>query len=130
MISKSTFSKICFFTTIALALIGLIGVIPVSYKTFTAVKMCPMIGVIPACYIVTVGYFLVFLSCLLKKNILFYIGWSPVFLLATIGSVSEIFGKDVCPKTATGIPMCYFSLFFATIVALTFYGWKKTSKNL
>ncbi len=122
-------NKLYFSATIILSLIALVAVIPVSYDTLTTDEKCPMMGVVPACYVVMIGYFLIALSCVFRKYLLFYIGWIPVFLLAAIGSVAEVFGVDVCPKTEGGIPMCYFSLGFALLIAATFYGWKKTNHS-
>lgn len=124
--SQSFQNKFYFFITIFLSVVGLVGVIPISYDTFLGIKPCPFVGPIPACYIVTVGYSLMFFSCLTKKNKLFFIGWAPVFFLAAIGSALEILGQDICPKTDTGIPMCFFSLGFAVSIGLAFYGWRKS----
>ena len=49
-----------------------------------------------------------------------------VFLLAAIGSTAEVFGIDVCPKSESNTPMCYYSLAFSLIIFGTFYGWMKT----
>jgi len=52
-------------------------------------EICPMIGPVPACIIVFMGYFMVFVAALMiDKNWsrrVFYMGWTPVFLLALMG---------------------------------------------
>jgi len=85
-----------------------------------------MAFVIPACYLVTIGYALMALSCLLRKSGLFRVGWIPVALLAAVGSLAEVFGNEVCPRSESGTPLCYYSLAFALLIATTFYGWRKT----
>ena len=115
--------------TILLAAFGLFGVIPVSIDTLTNTKACPMVLVVPACYVVTAGYFLMLLSCILSRNVLFYTGWLPVFLLAASGSVSELLGHAVCPRNSANIPLCYFSLILALMIAISFIGWKKFRAN-
>jgi len=122
-------NKFAYFTTIALSGIALWAVIPISYNTYKGVNPCPNVSIVPACHIVTVGYLLMALSCLLKKKTLFYIGWSPVFLLAAIGSISEVAGIDVCPKSASNTPMCYYSLGFSLVIAASFYAWTKTRRS-
>ena len=79
-----------------------------------------MLGPIPACIIVFLGYLCVVLAALfIKKPFtkrLFYIGWTPVFLLALMGVLIEvgvmmgIIKDHICPIGAYGIPQCFFSL--------------------
>jgi len=105
------------------ALFGLTGVLPIVYETYTETSACPDFLGIPACYFVAIGYFWVlisiFFSSLMRKS-LFLMGWGTVFVLATSGSIAEVFGKNMCPKTAIGIPKCYFS-FLLTIVIFVLY---------
>lgn len=81
--------------------------------------VCPMLGPVPACIIVFLGYFLILLSAIfLSKRIskpFFYIGWTPVFLLAAIGVTLELIKGQTCPPGAFGIPQCFFSLAMALI---------------
>ncbi|MGK0238148.1 MAG: hypothetical protein ACI92G_001612 [Candidatus Pelagisphaera sp.] len=125
MTQRNYLNIVFLFATFALAAFALWTVIPLSYTTFKGVNECPSIAGIPACYIVTIGYLAVAFSCLLKRKLLFFIGWSPVFLLATIGSTAELFGFDICPRSETNTPMCYYSLAFSLLIFGTFYGWAK-----
>lgn len=93
-------------------------------------EVCPMLGPIPACIFVFLGYFCVVLAAIfitkpfVKR--LFYIGWTPVFLLALIGVTAEIalmlgLVKDhTCPPGPIGIPQCFFSLAIALICLASF----------
>ncbi len=52
----------------------------------------------------------------------FWIGWLPVFLLASVGGLAEILSDSaVCPQTAGGIPKCFVS--FAVAALLGVLGW-------
>ena len=110
---------------LALLSIGLYGALSVSYLTIMDIAACPSILNIPACYVVTAGYFLMLTATFLyQKNIaktLFIIGWTPVLLLALIGSLLEVIYGDICPKSSIGIPLCYVSLSFAMLVALLYW---------
>ena len=105
-----------------LAAIGLAGVLPVSLAELSSGAACPHLGPIPACHVVAIAYSAVLLSVLhprLWHPSLFLSGWLPIFLLAAMGSVSELLGLDVCPKTASGgIPKCFFSLGLAVALIL------------
>lgn len=82
-------------------------------------EVCPVLGPVPACIIVFLGYLLVALSAIfLKHGIskkLFYIGWTPVFLLALMGVTLELTKGHICPPGALGIPQCFFSLAMALL---------------
>jgi len=82
-------------------------------------EICPMLGPIPACFIVFLGYLSVVLAALfVKKSFaerLFYIGWTPVFLLALMGVILELTKGHICPPGAYGIPQCFFSLTMALV---------------
>lgn len=101
------------------ALIGLVGVIPVSYSQAVGSSMCPHLGPLPICHVVTLAYLTMFISVLNIKfwrPPVFLMAWMPVFGLALAGTSLELVGYDVCPKTAGGWPKCYFSLLLACAV--------------
>lgn len=110
---------------LALLSIGLYGALSVSYLTVTGIAPCPAVASIPACYVVTVGYFLMFIATLLNHKTIakwfFILGWVPVVLLALVGSSLELAQGDICPKSSIGIPLCYVSLSFATVVAVLYW---------
>jgi len=114
----------------ALSLLALWSVIPVSYATWQSVNPCPNVGPLPACYLVTLGYLFILISSFTKQKVLFYTGWLPVFALASFGSGLEFFKSNICPKTGSGIPMCYLSLALALICLALFtsFSLKRKSK--
>ncbi len=115
---------------LGLLIVSLYGAISVSYLTVTGIAPCPEVVNIPACFIVTLGYFLMFIATLFnnKKNVkwLFISGWIPVFLLALVGSALELSQGDICPKSSMGIALCYVSLSFAITVGTLYWLLNKT----
>ena len=118
--------------------IGLYGALSVSYLTVTGIVPCPSVAKLPACFIVTIGYFLMLVATLFSVKLnnklnakwLFIIGWSPVVLLALVGSLLELSQGDICPKSSMGIALCYVSLSFAIMVAALFWLLNKMSPSI
>lgn len=106
-----------------LALVGLVGVVPVSLAELVVGGACPHLGPLPACHLVTVAYGVVLISVLrprLWTPALFAAGWAPIFLLAAAGSGLELLGHGTCPKTEGGMPKCFFSLGLAVALFVPF----------
>lgn len=103
-----------------LAGFGTLAGLKLSIEHMQHGEICPVLGPIPACIIVFIGYLCVVLAAVfLEKTFvkrLFYIGWTPVFLLALMGVMVEVgvmlglFKDHICPIGAYGIPQCFFSL--------------------
>ena len=76
-------------------------------------NICPKILNIPACYIV-LGFFAgALISHLYPSKIstrFYFIFIGSVCIIAVTGTLGEIFGFASCPKTHSGIPMCFISL--------------------
>jgi len=109
---------------------GLYGGISVSYLTVTGIAPCPSVINIPACYLVSIGYLLMLMAALFDRKTyskwLFIVGWTPVILLAVIGSTLELSQGGICPRSEMGTPLCYISLSFAVFVAFLY--WLKVTK--
>ena len=93
-----------------------------SFDDWMKKKKCPKILGIPACNIVFVSFLMAFichfLNTLITNQVYFlFIGISG--LIALVGSITELTGKTICPKTESGTPMCYFSLAFSIVLAIT-----------
>lgn len=120
---KNTPSFILRVLIAGLAIIGLIGVFPVSYAELTNGGSCPHLGPIPACHIVSIAYSVIFAISVYPKlwsSKIFIIPWLVIFSLALIGTSLEVLGMEACPKTAGGIPKCYFSLALAISLFVPF----------
>lgn len=106
-----------------LALIGLIGVVPISLAEVIDANPCPRLGFVPACHLVAAAYGLLVLTALnnrLLRPWIFMIGWVPIFLFAAYGSSLELMGHNTCPQTDGGIPKCYLSLALALALGAAF----------
>jgi len=106
---------------IVVILVGLSGTIPLVQKDFTLGDICPKILGIPACYII--------LTCLIfaavshanffkDKHRLYFVGVLTALSIAAFGTIGNMLGYLECPKSDSGIPMCYmsFALFFSLLV--------------
>lgn len=106
-----------------LAIVGLAGVLPVSLAELSTGGACPHLGPVPACHLVSLAYAAA-LGCVLHRSLwnpwVFAIAWFPIFALAATGSGLELMGHETCPKTAGGIPKCYFSLGLAAALITPF----------
>lgn len=111
-----------------LSIFGVVEAFNISHLHFSTEESCPTVAVLPACYVVLICYSAMSLAWLGKLtpkisllrrygNHLFWIGFSPAFLLALIGSTGEIFGFVDCPETPGGLPKCFVSLGFVLVLA-------------
>ena len=115
---------------IALSGLGTLAGARLTFEHLPHGGVCPMLGPVPACIIVFLGYLLILLSAIfLTKSAskkLFYVGWTPVFLLALMGVIAEIgvmlgLREDhICPPGALGIPQCFFSFAMVLICLVLF----------
>lgn len=105
--------------------VGLYGASSVSYTTITGTSPCPNVMGVPACFIVLAGYTFMFIATLIhspyKGRWLFLSGWVPVFVLAFVGTLFEISNGNTCPKSESGLALCYVSLTFAVIVGVLYF---------
>lgn len=118
----------------AVASVGLVGVSLISYGQFSGDSNCPQLGPLPICYVILACYAAVLISAFVaesKRAWLFWPGWIGVFVAAAFGSSMELAGQVTCPRSASGIPTCYFSLLMATaIVALYLWANRNVEKDL
>ena len=105
--------------------LGFYGALSVSYTTVTGTSPCPNVFAVPACFVVLFGYSMMLLATFwqkhLKSKIIFLIGWLPVFLLAFFGSILEMSNGSTCPKSNSGLALCYVSLSLALVVAILYF---------
>ena len=86
---------------------------------------CPSIGPVPACYLVFASFLLALIGNLGRFTSIFNIGLGFPTLLATYASIGEFIGFVECPRTASGIPMCYISL----LLCATCWGFRISSRQ-
>ena len=107
-----------YYIIIVILLFVIYGSFTLSLKDFRQKNVCPKIIGIPACYLV----FILFVGALIVHVLDFeipylYYGFLAVpFLLAFTGTLTELSGKVICPRTPNGTPMCFISLVFCTVL--------------
>ena len=123
--------KLIPFAGLILSALGIYEAFKISHLHFTTTEFCPTLAILPACYIVLISYTLMTLGWVgvltskisflnRHKKWLFWVGFTPAFLLAVTGTAGEIFGFVECPKTANNFPKCFISLAFVFMIAV---GW-------
>lgn len=129
MIALSWMIRIAIF---GLAAFVIYNLAPVVMAELQSGDGCPKLGPVPACYLVSAAYAAIGISALLdprRLTWLFLTGWLPVFLLAATGTTLELFGRTTCPATATGTPMCYYSLAAALLLLPAFFFARSVSRT-
>tara|TARA_R110002096_G_scaffold126328_15_gene273008 strand:- start:610 stop:1017 length:408 start_codon:yes stop_codon:yes gene_type:complete len=110
----SKFRPILFFGLLGVLVVATSAAFRLSLKEFNTAGSCPILGPVPACYLVLAGFAAALVGHLAGKyqwgRILFLLGLGFPTLLAIIASIGESAGFIECPKTSTGVPMCYLSL--------------------
>jgi len=112
------------FSVIILGAVGFLGVTQISYVHAIGQESCPILGSIPACYLIFIGYAMVIASMLPKisrARMIFLIGWTPVIVLALMGTVGELTQTMSCPHTEAGTPKCYFSAAYSAVIGVLAY---------
>ena len=112
--------------------IGIFGAGNLVYTEFMQSNVCPKLLGIPACYIILACFIIPFIVHVFKLNHAVYFGVTGLaFVIALIASIMEITGLGECPKTASGTPMCYYSLLiFTSLIVLKILVIKNVGKNL
>lgn len=112
-------NKVLFYATILVLLIAIYGAINLSITDFQKKNVCPKILNIPACYIVLFFFIMVLVSHLVSPSSVWYFAMLAVPLfLALSGSLTEMSGKVICPRTPGGTPMCFISLGICSLLLI------------
>ena len=116
-----------------LIIAGLWGALRVSYTTITGAAKCPDLMNIPICYLVAIGYLSMLAAQVVSpgklKNRLFYPAWALVFIIAASGAGLEITTGNTCPRSNSGVPLCYFS-FILCVAIFIFYIFTSNTRRL
>jgi len=127
--NKRSFSRIAL---IILAGLGTFAGAQLSLTHMTQGEICPMLAFIPACIIVFLGYALILWAAVFggkRSKLVFYIGWTPVTLLASLGVILELTKGGTCPPGAMGVPQCFYSLAMAILCLLLFLAMQSFAKD-
>jgi len=118
------------FSLIILSAIGVWGVGRISLAHWLGESSCPTLVGLPICYVILMGYGLVFLSMFVKEKkqaLFFLIGWIPVTAFAFMGVIGELTETVSCPASDSGIPKCYFSALLSVVIGMLY--WKLRQKT-
>ncbi len=119
---SQTSYKIVYFVILMILLFSIYGSLTLSITDFNDKNVCPKFVGVPACYLVLISFVLVALVHLLKgtfkRALCYYVFLAFPLLLALSGTISELSGRVVCPRTPSGTPMCYISLGLCTALVL------------
>jgi len=110
-------------TSIAL-LVAIYGSLQLSRHDYKKKDICPKLMGIPACYIVFLFFLAGGVSHVINSAIAtqaFYILIGVPAVIALIGSIAELSGRKICPRTKGGTPMCYISLGMCLFILITKY---------
>jgi len=112
--------------------LGIVGAGELVWKEITIHNVCPKIIGIPTCYIVLLLFIIPFTSHVLKMgNRLFFILIGIGFIIALSASIMQFNEVLDCPKSFSGIALCYFSLIiFSCLLILKKIILDYESKNL
>lgn len=114
------------------------GIVPISLAQLRTGHACPLLGPIPACHVVTLSYAAMAAGVSVlwsKARWLFFAGAAPVILLALTGTTLELTRQPTCPRSDSGWPLCYTSLFVGSgllaifILAIRFEQTEKAPTN-
>lgn len=100
-------------------LIAIYGAFRVSRRDWIEKDVCPKLMRVPACYVVLVFFLIalvlhvMLLASVAGVSALWVAGaiLVPSFL-ALAGTLLELAGHKICPRSSNGIPMCFVSLGF------------------
>lgn len=113
-----------YYIIILVLLFVIYGSFSLSRVDYKKKNVCPKILGIPACYLVFISFVGALATQLLQpaNANLFYGLMALPFLLALVGTLTELSGRKICPRTSGGTPMCMISLGFCTVLlALKFF---------
>lgn len=100
-------------------LIGIIGSGLLVYDELTIENVCPKLLGVPACYLILVCFIVPFVVHFIKgKSVIYYLFSGVAFTIALFASILQFFGFADCPKTSSGMPMCYYSLLLFTSIII------------
>lgn len=113
-------TKILFWIITLLLIAGIFGTGELVLTEIKTGDGCPKLGPIPACFFIFICFIIPFFLHVLKKwHVVYFVFTGLAALIAFFASIMQITGNAECPKTDSGIPMCYLSLLiFTTLIIL------------
>ncbi|MEL0650839.1 hypothetical protein V6246_05355 [Algibacter sp. TI.3.09] len=115
--------RITYYVILGILIIGVYGAGGLVVEEFKTGEGCPKIMGIPMCLVILFCFLVPLIVHLLKKkNVLYFLFTGLAGSIALIASIMQFLGYAECPKTASGTPMCYYSLLlFSSLIVLKIY---------
>lgn len=112
--------NILFYTILVILIMGLYGAGGLVIEEFKTGEGCPKVMHVPMCIVILICFIVSFISHVLKKHTpLYFVFTGLAGCIALIASIMQFTQLTQCPKTASGTPMCYFSLLiFSSLILL------------
>jgi lipopolysaccharide export LptBFGC system permease protein LptF len=91
-----------------------------AFHEFLQEGTCPKLEFLPACYLIFGCLVIPFISHIINKGkVIYYLFTGIALTIATYATIGQLLNFVQCPKTESGIPMCYISfIIFASLVLL------------
>jgi len=124
-------NKITYYSILVILIIGLFGAGGLVVEEFKTGEGCPKIMQIPMCLVILICFIVPLVAHLLKKwNVLYFLFTGLAGSIALVASIMQFTGNAECPKTASGTPMCYYSLLlFSSLIILKIYHFKSNNQK-
>nr|WP_321246129.1 hypothetical protein [uncultured Psychroserpens sp.] len=112
--------KILKYSIFIILIIGLLGAGGLVIEELKTGEGCPKIMHIPMCLVILICFLIPLIAHLLQKwNTLYFLFTGLAGSIALIASIMQYTGHAECPKTASGTPMCFYSLLlFSSLIIL------------
>lgn len=120
--------QVVFYLIIVILVYAIYSAFNLSLHDYRVKNVCPKVMGIPACYLALISFILVLSSHVFSTHIPFKL-WFFIFiniplLLALGGTLMELNGHVICPRTSNGTPLCFYSLGIClTILVLKCVHW-------
>ena len=124
-------NKMTYYSILIILIIGLSGAGGLVVEEFKTGEGCPKIMHIPMCLVILICFTIPIITHLLKKwNVLYFLFTALAGSIALVASIMQFTGNAECPKTASGTPMCYYSLLlFSSLIILKIYHLKQNNQK-
>lgn len=115
--------KITYYSILVILIIGMFGAGSLVLEEFETGEGCPKIMHIPMCLVILICFLIPLIVHVLKKwNVLYFLFTGIAGSIALVASIMQFTGNAECPKTNSGVPMCYYSLLlFSSLIILKIY---------
>ncbi len=116
--TNTLIKKILNYSIFFILMIGIFGAGGLVIEEFKTGDGCPKVLGVPMCLVILICFIIPLVVHILKRwNWLYFLFTGIAGSIALFASILQFMEKAECPKTASGTPMCYYSLMlFSSLV--------------